>query len=707
MRRVAGHWQEIAREKIEGTDIEARLQALADRTDPPGPIYIFLPRDQILYTDVKISSEDNAAAEIDAAIAGRTPYALRDLEFDWEQNSAREARVAVIARETLNEAEAFATARGLAVAGFSALADPADFPRLPDFGGVAVDLLSDADEPTADATPTFTTGRSLKPLPAASDTVAAAASEFDQGPVVNVDDPTPVMQLPESDLPPLDPGSPLPRVQSEPRVITDVGAASASNRAASLTATPPVNFRRQDRALPTPALAAIAALLAVGIAIIIWSILPTTPVTSDLASPSPQVEGPLQPTVTTKAPPTDPALSNTPPTAVVLDAMLADPPEISRPPVVPARIADRPTQIALASLPTDIIATGPEIAPTIATERDKRPDSLIGVEDAAPAKLAPNGVPLTETSRGITIAALDGIVPKTDAVALPGLQFDPAAIFDADPPSQFSGDEDVAALPEASDALGLEETVDDDPMNIAGVQPEIIAEPEVPAVAEDPFRLTPTALARALPDRAPRARPAGFTTRIERQNYGGRTLAELRKIRPGARPASAQIEALVALASRAPSDLAIEVSAPPRAKPQDFDAIVAATQVQREAERQAEILALRSPDTTAAIEAALAEDTAAEEAALPQSTPTLVIPSSASVARQATLEDAIRLNRVNLVGVYGLASDRRALVRLPSGRYVKVKVGDRVDGGTVASISESELRYTKRGKTIALRMPKG
>ena len=75
-----------------------------------------------------------------------------------------------------------------------------------------------------------------------------------------------------------------------------------------------------------------------------------------------------------------------------------------------------------------------------------------------------------------------------------------------------------------------------------------------------------------------------------------------------------------------------------------------------------------------------------------------------AIARGNTV---IRLNRINLVGVYGVASDRRALLRLPSGRYVKVKVGDRVDGGQVSAISESELRYQKGSRVYALTMPSG
>ncbi|ARC87656.1 hypothetical protein B5V46_02975 [Rhodovulum sp. MB263] len=83
------------------------------------------------------------------------------------------------------------------------------------------------------------------------------------------------------------------------------------------------------------------------------------------------------------------------------------------------------------------------------------------------------------------------------------------------------------------------------------------------------------------------------------------------------------------------------------------------------------------------------------------------IPTAASVARQATLPDAINLRNLNLIGVYGTSADRRALLRLPSGRFVKVKVGDTVDGGQVAAIGETQLRYVKRGRNIVLDLPGG
>ena len=83
------------------------------------------------------------------------------------------------------------------------------------------------------------------------------------------------------------------------------------------------------------------------------------------------------------------------------------------------------------------------------------------------------------------------------------------------------------------------------------------------------------------------------------------------------------------------------------------------------------------------------------------------IPSNASVSRQATVKNAINLRKLNLIGVYGKPSSRRALVRMGNGRYRKVEVGDRIDGGRVSAIGDSELRYTKGGRSVVLKMPRG
>jgi hypothetical protein len=80
------------------------------------------------------------------------------------------------------------------------------------------------------------------------------------------------------------------------------------------------------------------------------------------------------------------------------------------------------------------------------------------------------------------------------------------------------------------------------------------------------------------------------------------------------------------------------------------------------------------------------------------------IPTTITVAKQATIKNAIDLGHVNLIGVYGSSANRRALVRMPNGKYIKVKIGDRLDGGKVAAIGDNEMSYVKSGRTIVLKM---
>jgi hypothetical protein len=82
------------------------------------------------------------------------------------------------------------------------------------------------------------------------------------------------------------------------------------------------------------------------------------------------------------------------------------------------------------------------------------------------------------------------------------------------------------------------------------------------------------------------------------------------------------------------------------------------------------------------------------------------IPTKASVAKQATYKNAINLSKISLIGTYGTDSKRYALVRQANGRYKKVKVGEKLDGGTIKAITATEVRYQKGGKLVTLAMPK-
>lgn len=80
-------------------------------------------------------------------------------------------------------------------------------------------------------------------------------------------------------------------------------------------------------------------------------------------------------------------------------------------------------------------------------------------------------------------------------------------------------------------------------------------------------------------------------------------------------------------------------------------------------------------------------------------------PTSATVARAATEKSKFKKSRMSLVGIFGAPNKRRALVRLSSGRYVKVQNGDKVSGWQVSAIGESSLRIKKGSRNQTLRIP--
>jgi len=188
----------------------------------------------------------------------------------------------------------------------------------------------------------------------------------------------------------------------------------------------------------------------------------------------------------------------------------------------------------------------------------------------------------------------------------------------------------------------------------------------------------PTISPETLQTLRPRPRPATLIEDNERANFGGATLAELAIRRARARPASLQDQAGEG-SDGTPNELALAASPTPGYRPGNFATIVA-----------------RALETAEASDGSVVVAASAAAVAVPS------IPTRASVATQATVTNAISLNRINLIGIYGSASERRALVRLSSGRYVKVSVGDRLNGGTVLSITETQLIYKKNGRNEKL-----
>ena len=189
----------------------------------------------------------------------------------------------------------------------------------------------------------------------------------------------------------------------------------------------------------------------------------------------------------------------------------------------------------------------------------------------------------------------------------------------------------------------------------------------------------------------PKLRPDTLVENSERQQLGGRSVEELAGLRPKLRPESLQTDPTI---DNAPTALAVVVALKPKVRPKGLAPVTASVS----AATNSTLGASGGQDSSAS------SDEAGSFAAI---SVTPKIPSTASVARQATLDNALNLRRLNLIGVYGTPANRRALIRLPSGRYKKVKVGDRIDGGKIVAIGDSELHYQKNGRKVTLDMPKG
>lgn len=318
-----------------------------------------------------------------------------------------------------------------------------------------------------------------------------------------------------------------------------------------------------------------------------------------------------------------------------------------------------------------------------------RPEGLAPEIEAAPEAVTLEETPEVESATGLTdTPEVESATGLTDTAE--------AAI-----PSEDAVE--VQAVPEPAldplDESNLDITVTEGrpavvpPARPAGLAPEPpVAEPVAPETGSE--ALAPPSTEDPLPD------PSADQAELDAPPPGGVALTALR---PAARPAGMADLAEAARAAEAEpviegTALAVAASARPNARPGQFAAVV---------QRALRAAQQRSTTSPPAAVAAAAPAPAAQapvqtaRAAVPAAPP---IPSSASVAREATQARAINLRQINLIGVMGTSSSRRALVRLSNGRVVTVRVGDSLDNGSVTAISENELRYSRRGRDVVLRI---
>ena len=282
----------------------------------------------------------------------------------------------------------------------------------------------------------------------------------------------------------------------------------------------------------------------------------------------------------------------------------------------------------------------------------------------------------------------DGLAPVPNAVA------DTASV-DSNILSQAEGlivlsGAPAKTPPQRPEGLAPETIAEPAPDELAEAEPEIA---EVIAEQTDSIEINPqnvtTSNGTNLANYRPSVRPQGL---VPEPAVDFLALADpaLAGNRPALRPASivptlpvpetdisAVIAALAEVAPDSPTAQAVARSTRPDSRPRNFSQVVAS--------------ARRNPQAT-----------------VTSSAPAISSgPIPGGVARAATVENAIRLRDINLIGVFGRGNDRRALVRLGNGRFVRVQVGSDLDGGKVTAIGDSALNYVKRGRTYALELPTG
>ncbi|WP_170397931.1 hypothetical protein [Ruegeria arenilitoris] len=365
-------------------------------------------------------------------------------------------------------------------------------------------------------------------------------------------------------------------------------------------------------------------------------------------------------------------------------------PEITvEPEAPPTETAERETDPAPVEdtdlTPTDAaILEALNVEPTLVEEVDREPEpqdipAQPVIEITTPAPLTP---PALTPEDELYLASIDNSDLSKDAIAQPSVDS-----FATDMPF------DQVALPSVAgsrfdlDDRGLVIPSTEGTLNPEGIAVYLGRPSKAPPAPPLRFEQEPS-LEEEPSDRLaglrPKSRPDDLAERFERQQLGGRSREELAALRPKVRPASLQ---------------------QPEIEETPDPVVLGGMRVPRPKTRPAG-LAPSSSTQTASLGSAAGIGQIDTEGFKPKAVAPK-IPSSTSVARQATIDNALNLRKLNLIGVYGTPANRRALVRLPSGRYKKLKVGDRLDGGKVIAIGDSELRYQKKGRNLTLKMPRG
>lgn len=793
LHRVTDGWHLVGETGLEVEDLAAILTEIRDdalRIDPTGiRAKILIPDDQIKF--VTLETAQTELADVMHALEGATPYPIDELAVDFDRNGGR-TFIAAVARETLAEAEAFATEHGFTPVCFAAVPDALTFKSEVFFGpasGAGSDTI-ERDEvpviqtgvavipPDPDAAPLFTprpreTAPDVTPKPENTPPAAASSSETSKDadaaidpvaaspvaptidaqtsnapPVVDapvVAAPTigkavvtpkppalstaapvvsapaaPAVSAPIIDAPkPVAPPAPEAAEVSDDLTKEGFFASRRKKKAAAAPVAAATQTRKEKKAaafatkqaqpvrgkprflglILTVLLIAFMGLVALWASTLSeedvagWFGFGTGGIVKTADAPPPEIVAaaqPIQPDVA------DATTSETAPIEAVLPQVrdvqtgrVLSPAEANR--IYAATgVWQRAPRLPLEPRTDTMTATMPEIARAgFSQSQPQMPFAgLMGPDLAllAPVNPLPPGTDFDRNENGLVRATPQGALtpqgvlvfagppprkPPLRAVAEPGVELaalpapagNGVVVVQGRPavvPPLRPTDAALPAPEEAAPAVDLA---------LAGLRPKSRPAGLAPA----PAPVVDTALAGL----RPKTRPAGLVPTAV------------------AAPAPDITDVVAAIAEAAPvsplvnpTPRAVAASSRPDIRPNNFARVVARAQ---------DLQAQQDARASAAQPAAAVSNAPA--------TPSGNVPGG--VARAATYDNAIRLRDVNLIGVYGTTSSRRALVRLGNGRFVKVEVGSRLDGGRVTAIGDSVLKYVKRGQTISLQLPSG
>jgi hypothetical protein len=500
----------------------------------------------------------------------------------------------------------------------------------------------------------------------------------------------------------------------------DVGAAGARDTEAATQATPdtgagssePVGAGQDASSLPAEAAPAA----------------PTSPTTTNPAETRLDPDQPPLPAETAAGEPGQEA-----PTAAQPDAPVAAIPTAQ---AEPAGAADLPTATATTAAPAEAAATSPAppfeglATPSTAdapsgagalTITAGAADPLVATAmlpegpprlaaDTVPGQVGlppPYGVVYSFDAQGRILPTPEGVLTPEGFLLVAGRP--PLPPLPRPATAQAQGPAETAlAAPLANPALAAAAAAEQ-----IAAPPRPVARPAALLRVPDPLpgsRPAPTRPTSILPE-APPAEIAGGVDPTTAEGSIAPETAAPEAAATSTSPPDARIPGPpVPLPRARPASIAALATAPVEAEAPDAGTSALAVAIAYRPTPRPDGLAERAAARSRTSEVASDDAEAAESGEIVESDLPEVRPSAEAagvVAKKATVARAIDLEEMSLIGVFGTERARYALVRQPNGRIARVKVGDRLDGGRVVAIGDTELRYQKSGNTLTLRLPRG